>query len=124
MNHLAAIAIMSLASIGMWTAMGEGMILEWFRKLVEGDKGFASAAKNGVPIWAQKMLATCPRCMVTLFGTFILAVIGAMPEQVSEAFAYMAHTPIASWQFSCYANAFDLVGYIVCAVGLQEMLHR
>lgn len=35
MMHLEIIAIMSLAALGVWTAMGEGMALSLFREVAE-----------------------------------------------------------------------------------------
>lgn len=89
-DHLLNIAIMALAAIGAWTAMGEGMVLEPVRKWIE---------KHATP-FLSKPLATCPRCMVTIYGTAALLVLGVAID-------------IYTWPV-----------YLVCAVGLQEMLHR
>ncbi len=89
MMHIQIIAIMSVAALGVWTAMGEGMILEFIRKPLEK-----------LPSWIHKPLASCPRCMVTIYGTAAVMLLGY---------------PVL-WQW--------WPAYLVCAVGLQEMLHR
>lgn len=91
MTHAIIVSIMALAALGVWTAMGEGMILEPVRKLVEGGKN---------PLWSKKMLASCPRCMVTIYGSAAVLALG---------FTF----PLWCWPV-----------YLVAAVGLQEMLHR
>jgi hypothetical protein len=58
MNHLEIIAVMALAPLGAWVAMGEGMVLEWWAKL---------AQKHLDDFWS-KPLATCPRCMCSAWG--------------------------------------------------------
>lgn len=89
MIHLLIIAVMAMASLGVWTAMGEGMILEPLKKRYDN-----------LPNWARKPLSTCPRCMVSTWGTTAVVCLG-LP-------------------FDLYAWP----AYALCAVGLQEMLHR
>jgi hypothetical protein len=48
---------MALAPLGAWVAMGEGMVLEWWAKML-----------SNLPTLLQKPLATCPRCMVSAWG--------------------------------------------------------
>lgn len=65
MGHLEVIAVMALAAMGMWTAMGEGMILHKWTKVIER--------------WPKALsypLGACPRCMVTVFGTIAALGIG------------------------------------------------
>lgn len=88
-EHLWNIIVMALAALGVWTAMGEGMVFEPVRKVAEM-----------FPVFIQKPLATCPRCMVTIYGTAALLLLG--------------------WQFNIYVWPV----YLIAAVGLQEMLHR
>jgi hypothetical protein len=57
MDHLEIIAVMALVPLGAWVAMGQGMVLEWWAKLV-----------STLPAFFQKPLATCPRCMVSAWG--------------------------------------------------------
>lgn len=88
--HLEIIAIMSLAALGVWTAMGEGMALSLFREVAEDQ----------LRPWIAKPLATCPRCMVTIYGTSAVLLLGYTFDP---------------WMWPVYLCA---------AVGLQEMLHR
>ncbi|TXH44723.1 MAG: hypothetical protein E6Q97_32350 [Desulfurellales bacterium] len=90
MTHLEIIAIMGLVALGVWAAMGEGMVLSIFRKGVE---------EMFQPLVA-KPLATCPRCMVTIYGTGAVLLLGYTFDP---------------WMWPVY---------ICGAVGLQEMLHR
>lgn len=90
MTHIETIVIMSLAALGVWTAMGEGMVLEFVRKFLEAY----------FPAFLHKPLATCPRCMVTIYGTSAVLLLG------------YTFAPLM-WPV-----------YLVAAVGLQEMLHR
>lgn len=110
MSHLVNIAIVALAGLGVWTAMGEGMVLERVRKAAEV-----------LPAFLQKPLATCPRCMVTIYGTSALIVLGLFP---SEPFAYLFSTAPMQWEWACASGVMIWPVYLVCAVGLQEMLHR
>lgn len=88
--HLEIIAIMGIAALGVWTAMGEGMVLEPVRRFIEaGTSSF----------WA-KPLATCARCMVTIYGTSAVLLLGYTFDP---------------WMWPVYLCA---------AAGLQEMLHR
>ena len=61
MNHLIAIAVMAMASLGVFVSMGEGMILEPLkRRLLWIEEPFA----HGV--------YSCPRCMVSVWGSLAL----------------------------------------------------
>lgn len=102
MDHLALIAVMAFAAMGMWVAMGDDMILGWWRRIVEWHEKDEDGrvAKYHAPKWLRYPLASCPRCMVTLYGTAAILALG--------------------WPF-------DLVQwlvYIPCAVGLQELMQR
>jgi hypothetical protein len=57
MQHLIIIGVMAVVPLGAWVAMGEGMVLDWWAKLV-----------STLPTFLQKPLATCPRCMVSAWG--------------------------------------------------------
>lgn len=105
MTHAIIITIMALAALGVWTAMGEGMVLHWFNRYVTGPRTFWPPTYHAFftwhwPLWMQKPLATCPRCMVTIYGTSAVLALG---------FTF----PLWYWPV-----------YLVAAVGLQEMLHR
>jgi len=68
MQHIEIIAVMALVPLGAFVAMGEGMVLEWWSKLVEKQVG---------DFWS-KPLAACPRCMVSAWG--IPAALLAFPD--------------------------------------------
>ena len=89
MSHVEVIALMAVVPLGAWTAMGEGMVLRWWWKAVQA-----------LPVWLQKPLATCPRCMVSAWG--IPAALLVFPD----------------------LNPWLLPVYLLGACGLQEMLHR
>jgi hypothetical protein len=102
---LAQAAIMAVAALGAWTAMGDGMVLRsvyvWAERL---------------PSWAAKPLATCPRCMCSAWGIAALLICGAGVG--------------VSWNFDLGILALDwsriaqIPVLILAAVGIQEMLHR
>ena len=119
MTHAIIITIMALAALGVWTAFGDEMLFEKQRKWIEGKR---RNTKRRFPMWIQKMAATCNRCMVTIYGTVAVLCLGLMPEQVA-ALSHLAHAQFAYWVPDLLALA-KVPVYIVCAVGLQEMLHR
>lgn len=90
MTHIEIIAIMGLVALGVWAAMGQGMILH----------GYYRWASNTLPAWAFFMTAECSRCMVTIYGTAAVLLMGYTFDP---------------WMWPVY---------ICGAVGLQEMLHR
>jgi hypothetical protein len=115
MHHIEIIAVMALVPLGAWIAMGDGMVLEWWAKLVTKTRTvitphgrdargrWVKASKKQVPIipafWA-KPLATCPRCMVSAWG--IPAALLTFPD----------------------LNPWLLPVYLLAACGLQEAVHR
>jgi hypothetical protein len=115
MQHLQIIAVMALVPLGAWTAMGEGMVMEWWYRLVTKTRTvitppgrdargrWVKASKKQVPIipvfWA-KPLATCSRCMVSAWG--IPAALLTFPD----------------------LNPWLLPVYALGAVGLQEIIDR
>jgi hypothetical protein len=114
MQHLEIVAVMALVPLGAWMAMGEGMILELWSKLwtattttrhfytnAEGiDVVVKEETTNDYPLWLQKPLATCPRCMVSAWG--IPAALLTFPD----------------------LNLWLLPVYLLAACGLQEAIHR
>lgn len=113
MEHIEVIVAMALVPIGAWVAMGEGMVLEWWaqwwtgpRKLTEVEEHIRHMERDGSPLpsrfptWLQKPLATCPRCMVSAWGT--PAALLLFPD----------------------LNLWLLPVYMLAACGLQEMMHR
>lgn len=89
MEHIEIIAVMALVPLGAWTAMGEGMVLEWVPRVC-----------RHMPVWIQKPLTSCPRCMVSAWG--IPAALLVFPD----------------------LNLWLLPVYMLGACGLQELLHR
>jgi hypothetical protein len=114
MHHLEIIAVMALAPLGAWVAMGEGMVLEWWAKFWSDnttvtesyldENGTEITVKETItpdfPYWLSKPLATCPRCMVSAWG--IPAALLTFPD----------------------INLWLLPVYLLAAVGLQEAIHR
>ena len=90
---LAQAAIMAVVALGAWTAMGEGMVLSFVTRWAEK-----------LPKWMAKPLATCPRCMCTIWGSAALFRLG--------------------YDFSSTWNIVQLPVLILTAVGIQELLHR
>jgi hypothetical protein len=66
MTHAIIITIMALAALGVWTAMGQGMILHRYHVW----------ASTHLPAWAFFMTAECSRCMVTIYGTSAALALG------------------------------------------------
>lgn len=94
-DHIIYIAAMSLTPLGASVAMREGMILAWLYNAVE---------RSGLPVWARKPLTLCPRCMVSVWGTAALLMMGWCPYGLHE---------LAMWPLYAFA-----------AVGLQEALDK
>jgi len=90
---LAQAAIMAVVALGAWTAMGEGMILSFVTRWAEL-----------LPKWMAKPLATCPRCMCSIWGIAALFLLG--------------------YDFSSTWNVAQLPVLILAAVGIQELLYR
>ncbi len=82
--------IVALFALGMWFTFGEGEIFHTWYKVVT----------KYLPVWAQKPLATCPRCMCSVFGAVAICWVYFIPDP----FVWLICIP--------------------CAVGLQEMMHR
>jgi hypothetical protein len=99
-------ALMAVVALGAWTAMGEGMLMERFARLVE----------RIAPAWIAKPISSCPRCMCSAWGITALLLCGFGVG--------------VSWNFDLGILALDwsriaqLPMLILAAVGIQEMLHR
>ena len=90
---LAQAAIMAVVALGAWTAMGEGMVLSFVTRWAEK-----------LPKWMAKPIATCPRCMCSIWGIAALFLLG--------------------YDFSSTWNVVQLPVLILAAVGIQELLYR
>lgn len=89
MDQLTVIAVMAIVASGAFISMGEGMVL----------------APLGTLLWKvpepfRHPLASCQRCMVSVWGTGAVFALGMMPE----------------WYL--------LPVYWLCAAGLQELIQR
>ena len=93
LDLLTQATIMAVVALGAWTAMGEGMILSFVTRWAEK-----------LPKWMAKPLATCPRCMCSIWGIAALFLLG--------------------YDFSSTWNIVQLPVLILTAVGIQELLHR
>ena len=89
MEHLTVIVVMALVAMGAFVSMGEGMALHWLAK-----------ATAIVPEPWRHPLSTCPRCMVSVWGTTAVIFLGICPV----------------W--------YALPVYWLCACGLQELIQR
>lgn len=102
---LAQATIMAVVALGAWTAMGEGMALS----------GVARIASK-LPPWLAMPLATCPRCMCSIWGITALLVFGL---GVGVSWNFDMHAVIINWQ-----RVGEIPVLIIAAVGIQEILHR
>ena len=93
LDLLTQATIMAVVALGAWTAMGEGMILSFVTRWAEK-----------LPKWMAKPIATCPRCMCSIWGIAALFLLG--------------------YDFSSTWNVAQLPVLILAAVGIQELLHR
>jgi hypothetical protein len=78
MEHAINIAVMALVPLGVWVAMGEGMVLEWLHKLT-----------LKLPIAIGKPLGTCARCMVTGWGVPAVLFLNAGDVPILALLAYI-----------------------------------
>lgn len=111
MEHLLIAFVMAFASLGVWVAYGPGMAFEFVGKFIE----------RRAPKFLRKPLATCPRCMVTVYGTAAVVLLGMTPPDIRDAMVSLARcapvsadvAPLAAWPI-----------YLLCAAGIQELLSR
>lgn len=76
--HLINIAVMALVPLGIWVAMGEGMVLHWFYLLAER-----------LPPTLGKPFATCARCMVTGWGVPAVLLLNGGDVSILALLAYI-----------------------------------
>lgn len=113
--------LMAAVALGAWVAMGDGMILRWFAKLVEH-----------LPPFVAKPLTSCPRCMCSVWGLATLVATGFGvgvsinfgPDvytfnQAAELVA--VHRPLIAIE---WARVAQVLAMIFAAIGVQELLHR
>lgn len=93
LDLLAQATIMAVVALGAWTAMGEDMALSFVTRWAEK-----------LPKWMAKPIATCPRCMCSIWGIAALFLLG--------------------YDFSSTWNIVQLPVLILTAVGIQELLYR
>ena len=93
LDLLTQATIMAVVALGAWTAMGEGMVLSFVTRWAEK-----------LPKWMAKPIATCPRCMCSVWGLAALLVLG--------------------FDFGSTWNIVQLPVLILTAVGIQELLYR
>jgi hypothetical protein len=93
LDLLTQATIMAVVALGAWTAMGEGMVLSFVTRWAEM-----------LPKWMAKPIATCPRCMCSVWGIVALLALG--------------------YDFSSTWNIVQLPVLILAAVGIQELLYR
>src|SRR5690606_6599674 len=123
-DFVCAVIIAACASIGVWTAFGEGMIFARIGRALE----------THIHPTLAKPIATCPRCMVSVWGTVALVVVGyhfgVDLNLDPESRVYIDGDlltgvrkvkPIIQVDWS---ELVKLPLVLLCATGLQEMLHR
>lgn len=116
---LAQAALMAVVALGAWTAMAEGMTLNFIARF---------AAR--MPAWIAKPLATCPRCMCSLWGIAALIVCGIDigidinlfgPQLALDAAGEFIPAPAVAIDA---LRLIEIPALIIAAVGIQEILHR
>jgi hypothetical protein len=109
MHHLINVTIIALGAMGFWAAMTEGNILHRVRKFVVAH----------LPEWMHEPFATCPRCMVTIYGTGCVLILRA-EWAIVHVGEWLAVPIITEWPM----NPAEWLAYLVCAAGLQEIAER
>lgn len=116
---LAQATIMAVVALGAWAAMGEGMALS----------GVARIAGK-LPSWLSMPLATCPRCMVSVWGITALIVCGVdlgvslnLSGHMLRFDEAMNLQPVPPIELN-WSRLAQLPVLILAACGLQEMFHR
>jgi hypothetical protein len=90
MQHLITIVLMTIGAQGAYVCMGEKMVFERLGTLL-----------SKVPEPWRHPLRSCPRCMVSVWGTGLCWALGALPE-----------------------NLFVLPVLWICAAGLGDLIDR
>lgn len=112
-------ALMAVVALGAWTAMGDGMVLNFIARFA--DK---------MPAWVAKPLATCPRCMCSVWGIAALLVFGIDigidtnlfgPQVALDALGDFVPVPPVSFN---WPRLIEIPALVIAAVGAQEILHR
>ncbi len=70
MRMLTTVIFGALCVLGLYAAMGEGMILEWLRCF------FDKATDNKILKYIRPALFECPICMASIWGTVVWLVVG------------------------------------------------
>lgn len=95
---------MAVVALGAWVAMGDGMALAWLGRFV---------ARMGLGALAMP-LATCPRCMVSVWGLGTLLLSGTgIGVGIADGGLWLDPERLA-----------QLPVLILAACGIQEILHR
>ena len=111
--------VMAAFALGMWVAIGPGMIFGVFSRLADR-----------LSPWIAKPLATCPRCMCSFWGIVALLLLGADVgietnlsghRLISDGFGKFVVAPMIS---IAWERLLEVPALIVLAVGIQELLHR
>jgi fatty acid desaturase len=76
-----SIVIGSLCVMGVYAAMGEGMVLEWMQKFLEKISN-----KNALRL-LRPALYECPICMASFWGTVFWLIMGAPVFWLTYVFA-------------------------------------
>lgn len=116
---LAQAALMAVVALGAWTAMAEGMALNFIARFADR-----------MPAWIAQPLATCPRCMCSLWGSAALIVFGFDigigfnlfgPQLALDAAGEFIPAPAVAIDA---LRLIEIPALIIAAVGMQEILHR
>ena len=101
------IIINSLLIWGVYASMQEGFIFErigkWIREF-KTAKSYQLERKYNLPTWIQKPLATCPICMVSVYGT---------PVFWFAYFAGLTNFDFIIFVYICYVFALAGLNYLI-----------
>lgn len=95
----------ALCVLGLYAAMGDGMILEKLRLL------FEKITNNGILKYIRPALYECPICMASIWGTTVWIVIGVSHD---------------GWEWSDLFNAawvlyvFAVAGFNYCILNMMS----
>lgn len=118
LDILAQVALMACVALGAWTAMAEGMVLN-----------FVARIANRMPPWLAMPLATCPRCMCSIWGVAALIVCGygvGIDLNLFHRVALDHNSDLVSLPLIAvdWPRLAQVPVLIIAACGVQEMLHR
>lgn len=137
--------IMAAVAMGAWVAMADGMVLAPFRKIIELEIKWqtlptereqleAVRKKFVLPVWIRNPLASCPRCMCSVWGIAALLICGfstGIDINFVRETGMMKFTPSldlvpARLPFIAvdWARLAQMPVLVLMAVGIQDLVQR